>query len=210
LAIRVIFWKILHRKETEMRRNEKNREARRKNTGGKRLCGLGWGLFGVSMFLPAVVGLDWILGWECAWLALNWLIEFLKGKSQLGGWSVYFAGFALANFVMLASPFLLRRGLHSKKWKAPVLLTLASALLTASYLPLSMVTDGVASIKLFGIGYYAWIASFWLVVAGVLKLRVESLRKAKVETPFTPPLPRTPEEMAAERELKDYLRGTVR
>lgn len=192
-----------------MRRNRKNRNRRRQHKHGQRLCWLGWGLFATSMFLPAVGGFDWVAGGTCAWVVLSVLIELLKGKSMSGGWDVYIAGLAIANFVMLASPFLLRRGLHSEKWKAPILLTFASALLTTSYLPLNMMTGG-GSIEMFGIGYYAWIASFWLVAVGGLKLRAESLRKEKVETPNTPPLPKTPEEMQAERELKEYLRSTVR
>jgi hypothetical protein len=186
-----------------MRLNLWGRQSQNKPSLGQELCCVGWGLFAVAMFLPAFHTYRcgpkvFLQGWEVASAALQDTIRLLKGEIGLS--ALYSTGFTFAILVMFLSPLLVQCSQRSKRWTWSFLL-----LLSALYLS-CFVTDYMFSVS----GYYAWVMSFWVVALGVLKLRAESLRKAKVEAPFTPPLPRTPEEMAAERELKDFLRGTTR
>src|SRR5579871_1175272 len=116
-----------------------------------------------------------------------------------GNWdgnNLQMCSFALTNLLLLASPLLLRRALKGGKlsWLVPALLTIATL-------------DVFSLLRGEGlIGFYIWVASYGLVTAGSLALlKAQRMKPAPTDTP-TVPRPRTPEELAAERELEAYLR----
>ena len=166
---------------------------------GRNLCYAGWGLFALSMFLPAAGPIfgdgDPMKGWHCAWMVL--LMLWPGNWNGNAGETLYFASFALTNLLLLASPFLLRKSLLGGKvsWLVPFLLAVA----TADVLSLAR--------GQWLIGYYAWLASYGLVAAGSLcLLKAQKMRPTPTEMPAEP-RPRTAQEMAAERELENYLRS---
>jgi hypothetical protein len=120
----------------------------------------------------------------------------LKGEIDLNTSSG--AGFIFAILVILLSPLLVWYSQRCKRWAWSFLPLLVSALYLTYF-----ATNYKFAVMFAVSGYYAWVMSFWLVAAGILKLRAESLYKAKGEKPSTSP---SQEEMAAECELKDYLR----
>ena len=166
---------------------------------GRRLMYIGWGLFAISIFLPAVLVDDpdeWYSGWHCACIVLRGLVDALRGH-DIQGW--YLNGFALANIVMLLSPMLVR----SRKWSPMTRrfgwgLMLASAIYVSSLLHDNFVGTGI--------GFYTWIASFWLVFAGVLKLQSNPKAAPRVDDSSVP-APPTEQELAARRELESFLRS---
>lgn len=168
---------------------------------GTALCKLGWLFFIISMLLPAAQIFDgWLYGWQCAWIVL-----VMAWNALTSGGSGYLETLALANVGMVATPFLLRVARKSARVRAGLsVLTLMMALLV-TWLPLREM-----SIRELGVGYYLWAASFWLLFAGSCRLRSQTIRKS-------PPVPaflsdatneaKTPERLAAERELEACLQG---
>lgn len=173
---------------------------------GFRLCGAAWILFLVSMFLPAIGSraTDWLkfslTGWDCALLTLG--LATSKDANIAG--RAYFFSFVLANVLMLVSPLLLRRDSHGRgrMWLSSFLLIIAFVDVLALLLPLSATNDSG-----WGIGYYVWMASFGLMAAGSLLIAESRRIKSAPVTVKETLLPQTPEEIAAERELHDYLRS---
>ncbi len=175
---------------------------------GCNLCFAGWGLFVLSMFLPAIKfttmssddgfltgGDTFLKGWECAWMVLH-LLWPGNWSGELGG-NLYWGSFAVANLLLLASPLLLRKSRMGQKmsWLIPALLMLA----TLDVCSLVRGFDGQP-------GFRAWVASFGLVTAGSLYLlKAQKMQPVPTGTP-TALRPRTADELAAERELENYLR----
>ncbi len=165
---------------------------------GRNLCFAGWGLFALSMFLPAlppVFSDGPFYGWHCAWIVL--LMLWPGNWNGAVGESLYWASFGLTNLLLFTSPLLMRKSLTGGKlsWMVPILLAIA----TLDVFSLARSGDGL-------IGFYTWIFSYALVTSGSFCLLTAQKRQSTpTETP-TAPRPRTTEELAAERELENYLR----
>lgn len=162
---------------------------------------VGWGVFAVSMFLPVLhLFGDRLCGWQCAYIVLMWFWQHLRGAVENNG-MMY--GCAFANIWLLLTPMLLR----SRKWsplarRFGLALTLSAAL----FATLFPAWNGIPAYADLSIGYYAWVASFWLVFIGVLQL--QSNPKATPKTDDTPvSAPQTEQEIAARRELETFLRS---
>jgi hypothetical protein len=167
---------------------------------GRRLCGSGWILFAVSLALPAVgapLG-GWLSGWECFRGVMEGAWDKLSGVDSM---SLYWSGFAVANVVMLVSPFYAGLFRRDVRWlRRGALVSGVASLYVATF-----ALSGDVRLRDLGVGYYVWLASFCLVTAGMLGLSTRRpMRPAEVGPAVGT---RTPEEMAALRELEDYLGG---
>lgn len=171
---------------------------------GKRLLKSGWLLFLISMFLPALKldgdffskPLYW--GWECARAVLECL--FARPSSL---WDGMLQFCAIANLFALVAPLVLWRVQTTRAlrfWTGIYLISAANAMCQ----PLLFHPPDW---KCWQIGYYAWVAAFGMMMGGCAILGAHSHRKRAKAEPATNYQPRTPEELAAERELHDYLRS---
>jgi hypothetical protein len=177
---------------------------------GKWLCRAGWGLFGASLLLPAVFVRimgdgEWWSGWKCAWLTANMAWSILTQQEGFrDGWTFYYAGFAVSNAAMLLSPLIHRwlRGdrRRMRRWTA--------ALAGATLYTLSYPGLGLTDPSGFHMGYYAWLLSFPLLTLGALHLAVK--RKEAHPSQLTKNSSMTEEELAALRELEEYLGAAAR
>jgi hypothetical protein len=176
---------------------------------GKRLCWAGWGVFGLSMFLPAIYisimsGGAWWRGWECAVTAGQIAWALVSGDGGTLGWmDWYYGGFTLANALLLTSPLVVR--LFRRRPKRLRLFGFAlalAALYSLSYLALGL-SNGVETVRDLHVGYYAWVVSFGLTAFGAFHLAI-SERAASVDL-RPKAITKTEEELAAERELEEFL-----
>ena len=126
----------------------------------RRLMMAGWALFGVSFFLPALNGWTWpfggepdtVLGWEAFWCALS-------GGNRLETLS------ALTNVLMVLALVRSRRArAPRRRWHLTRLLC-GSAAYNLSLWMLLMTEEN--STESFGMGFWAWTASFVCVAAGL-------------------------------------------
>jgi hypothetical protein len=181
---------------------------------GRRLCRAGWVMFGLALVLPAVYvqimfssGGSWWPGWSCMWISYDFAWDVLKGGDlwRIDFGSILFTGLAAANTLMMASPLLNR--IFRKRPRALRRLGLAELGGTGlvAYYVLASAWGAIGSI---GPGAYAWLLSFAMLSAGTLQL--SKRRPIGVGTHTQLPVSRTEEEMAAIRELEDYLRGIER
>lgn len=179
----------------------------RRDRLGKRLLWAGWGLFILSMFLPAVWNEpeSWFAGlypgWECAGVAMRVFGEAIFAlcrnnlSSSMSSY-IQFASFAVTNLLVALAPLLLRSSKASgkRRFVVPALLILASL-------------DVLSIIRVrpdWMVGYYVWIASYLVVTTGYI---LTTMGRNSKRTPAVFALmPRTPEERAAERELAIYLK----
>ena len=171
------------------------------------LCRAGWGLFALSLLMPAVYVMSWTRGWECAAIVFDIALGFLRGIGEGGdeGWMLYYSCFALTNLLFLASPLLFRlfRGDLRRLRRLSLALGMAT-IHTASFLCL-LIPGGWTQVGSLHVGYYAWVLSFGLVTAGALHV---SLRRSNIYINQRPSsLVRTEDEVRAIRELENYLRG---
>jgi hypothetical protein len=124
-----------------------------------------WTLFAISFFIPAYGDM---LGWRCAGMsatAVSWA-EFWQGN----WFTIHFASLTLANLLMIASPFLLRRFSQNKlflKWLR--FANVAALILVWSYVLLLLAHAGDR--KYVEVGCYIWSASFLLLCLSTLKIR---------------------------------------
>jgi hypothetical protein len=172
---------------------------------GRWLCSAGWGVFALSLLLPSVD----IFGWTAGWICLMTVFQIAWGlPGDFSGAGLYYAGFAVANVALIASPLLLRLFRGDLRWLRRCALVLAGATLyTSSYLLLSL-PGGWTTVGNLHVGYYAWLLSFVMVTVGALHL---SIRRPKTTVNLRPhSMVRTREEMEALRELEDYLSGIER
>lgn len=172
-----------------------DRTPRTLKRAGVRLCGAAWILFVVSMFLPAAASLA-LSGWQCAWLTLTLPYYFDEVGAVFKG---YYFSFVAANLLMLTAPLCLRR--TTKKGGSSLLLSALLILAFADAVSLLLPCNGPLSE--WQIGYYVWMASFGLMATGSLLLAEARRMKSAPVAATVAPLPRTPEETAAERELRD-------
>ncbi len=120
---------------------------------GSRLCYAGWGLFMLSLLLPTMSVFGCTLrGIQCALFVLS---PSLPISPQPWG-ALYYHELGLANILMLFSPLLLTKFKQKRQLQ---FLTFLLSLSTASIIPLAFSSE-------WGIGFYAWSASFGLVTAG--------------------------------------------
>ena len=175
---------------------------------GRWLCRAGWALFGVALLLPSFPGWsEWLSGWECFRIVFD-ILRQLVVREDTGinaGWDYYYAGFAVANSVMVLSPLYLRVFRGRLRHMRAGAIAMGLACLYAASLPFA---DGklTTNLHVLHIGYYAWVLSFALVTLGAFNLsahrsRFESRAKEVRSS-------RTPEDIAAERELDALLAGT--
>lgn len=175
---------------------------------GKRLFFIGWLLFLVSFSLPALqihpgCGTDepsLYSGWECAYF-LYWAlprihITIYDFNAFLSALALY--GCAAGNLGALIAPVFLKRNLRPQivRWRTTFF---GVAALCALY-------QYVALFFGYGAGYFVWTASFGMLAAGSLILASQKTPKHAPGQAGAEYHPRTPEEMAAEQELKEYLR----
>lgn len=170
---------------------------------GKWLCRAGWAAFAVSLALPVIPVFSWVYGLGCltfvygtAWESIRWIV----GRGQ-GGASLYYSIFAVANTVLIASPFLMRRFKNHRKWLRRTAILLAAAAMYAASFGVLLMTDG--SFTALSIGFYAWLLSFGLVAAGAQHLALgvgkQTINQTRLVTG------RTKEELLALQELEAYL-----
>lgn len=184
-------------------------EAKRRKRG-KWLCRAGWAMFGLSLILPAIPGVfqGWFTGWDCSMITgqilWDWVTANEGGMRDAAG--LYYAGFAVANALLLISPLLNRtfRGDLRRLRRLGIVLGVSSVYV-ASYFLLS-VPSGTWTVL--NAGYYAWLLSFGLVTVGTLQLSKKRSMSVINQRPTS--IMRTEEEMAAVRELEDYLHGITR
>jgi hypothetical protein len=168
---------------------------------GKWLTRAGWGLFAASLLMPSFrVGFGeqpWMSGWDCFVTVLQGL--FNPGEQGIGSdW--YLRGFGLMNLAMLASPLAIKLKRRDMRWLRRIGLAMAGV---TAYV-LSFPFYGEAWRQL-GVGYYAWLISFGLVTLGALHQAVK--RPNRVLNRASSPVSYSEEEMAALRELEQYIHG---
>lgn len=169
---------------------------------GRWLSWAGWLLFLVSLLLPAISVLDLnensvFSGWQCAVIVMVGVLPILGSLSN-AEWTL--VGFALSNLLVLSAPLLF----WMTKRCSNALRVVAALYLLSAVNATRWMWDGTDDLL---IGYYAWVLSFGLLAVGCL-LRSVPIRS--LQTPATQLFavrPRTLEELAAERELRDYSRG---
>jgi hypothetical protein len=178
--------------------NNAIREERNRRAGGYRLAGVGWGLFALSMTLPAVHIMSWAYGWECFRMVFQGFWEYLTGEA---GAVLYYSSFALTNAAMLLSPLLVRRWRHDRRNLRRFSRVMAAITAYTATLPF-FIEGGPSTL---GIGFYVWLLSFGLVAAGTAVLS-RPLQKF-VSPSISAQNPTTDEEQAALQELEAYLRS---
>lgn len=180
---------------------------------GKRLVFFGWLLFLVSLYLPALrmyfgcgtgePGL--VYGWGCAYLLLKFLptMHFGYFDNFASFLSVMASALALygcgvGNLAALFAPLFFRQSISAKilRWR-----TTFFALVT--FCALYQYIEGFPG---YCAGYFVWVASFGMLTVGSLILGSQLASKSGPGQEAGDYHPRTPEEMAAARELKEYLR----
>lgn len=170
---------------------------------GRWLCRAGWAAFAISLALPAVHVLGWLSGWECFREVFDVMARLPQQPSGAG---FYYSGFALANLVLLASPVFLRIFRRDLRWLRRGSLALTAATAYAALYPVTcLASDWKSGIADFHIGYYVWVLSFSLVTAGAMHLSMR--RSINVAGRRTSTIGRTEEDLAAIRELEEYLTG---
>jgi len=120
---------------------------------------IAWGLFAVSMFLPAS---DGFYGWQCAAICAT---IFRVTPLQLAHF--YYFLFTVANAVMLLSVPLV----FSRKKIAPWMVAGVAGSLLYVFSFLVVARSGNFSLC---IGYYVWLASFFVLTGAVLWLTKRS------------------------------------
>ena len=169
---------------------------------GRWLCGLGWFAFAASLVLPAIIGIStqgyWcfnVSGWDCLDLTYRMAWAKIVGRGADGAdW--YLVGCAVPNTLLMVSPVWL--------WLnrvQPALLRTGSVGMSISALYASRFLVG-GDLRSLGAGYYAWVISFTLVAAGCLHL---AMRSDPAPPAVVVPAQRTMDEMAALREIYDFL-----
>lgn len=157
---------------------------------GRTLCLVGWLLFFVSLGLPAFAVFAPVWGWQCAYVYL------LGSFSDLVAFSL-----SAGNLLLILSPLFLAKARRHSSQQFISLLLLAAALWASCW--------GILLSGAFQVGYYVWALSFWLVTVGSLLHWRQTKPRPAAQKPVLVYRPRTPEEMAAERELKEFLRSSA-
>ena len=176
----------------------------------KRLYFSGWLLFGVSLLLPAF-SLNFhdgdtspLMGWECARAVLENLLKSITfGAVNSGGvgdnplsWHLC----ALGNLCAIVAP-ILWFSVRRRQERNVVCLFYTIALSAALFQSINF------DLSHWHVGYYLWTASFGMMAAGSLIRSHHLITRKTLTQDQTGVRPRTPEELAAERELHDYLRS---
>ncbi len=189
--------------------NDVENEARTRKRG-RWLCRAGWATFALSLALPAINVFGWVPGWVCLWSVYQYVWAILTGIDGLvrGGLANYYTGLAVTNTLFLATPLLHRlfRG-DLRRLRRLAFIMGGATVYTWVYLGM-VLWDGVGALGSFHAGFYAWLISFALVTAGTLQLSKKRTTSVINQQPTS--FVRTEEEMAAVRELEDYLHGVVR
>ena len=118
---------------------------------------LGWGLFGISFFLPSYKEPHFDgVGWECAVICFNVLKE--SGSGGFDFW--YYGPFNLSNLIMAVMPILLLTVFRKKAVPLGIVIVQGILLLHVLSWPIMVLADVGGSIK---IGYYVWLLSMMII-----------------------------------------------
>src|SRR5262245_21861545 len=72
------------------------------------LCWAGWGIFALSLPLPAVYGWsDWLPGWECFRDVCLATWDLIVKHNSVTGRDLYYTSFVIPNLSIVASPIIL-------------------------------------------------------------------------------------------------------
>lgn len=128
---------------------------------------LAWGLFLISLLLPAVKFGDgtFMAGCACAWVCV--VLPF-DPEARWDGETIYYFLFTVPNLFMLASPWILR--FRARKWTAGWVLkgfALTSTLYNASFWVVSLSHQGPMALR---VGYFVWVTSFVALSAIMIRM----------------------------------------